>query len=798
MSLGLSKSFDGAAVSDNDREMLDSSRHSKRYGASVYDRRKSGGHHTFAVKKKERKNRGKLVRRPTTPVEDLSNGVVSDADRSRDISLYQAEENDDSMLTASFSSYDDQDHFLPAPALADWAISSCSSTAETSNTSVVEASRMRLEIVQKQQSGRARKFLNERSHDNVTTDKEEETPETSFTVTTVPAVNDRTATTTEDDDDDDADADNHSGLTNPAAGNCFHHHRQQPLMSTDLSPIHKRSNVEDCTTRTPETLPCTPPPSSSDGKTRSSINFARELNLPIADADDGDSVLAWKPVWLQKQTSPLTVDSHPIPPPETDYQDDVTARMSRDNSLTISNVSNDKMSVEAFRDDTNNTSWTSERQGEDNCKCLLGVPILHQDDQDSVATVLSVESKRQCWFRNELTNAKSEWEYYRNWLDDTQRQVTQMEMLITSSHAGFSQYAQHMADVTNSPTATDTYTTNAAVVASLSRRHRAKLRSLQSRETAIRSPLCTTYRNIQEMLEPHVTAILVCARNATVLKEHITREANDLSERGKGIHCLDETIPKAEAKVQDVFAILMDILNEHEDSCGVRDGRGKSDRWLAQASYWGAARHRFAAWKTVRRQQQAVFVEIIRLDMDHKRRQHEILHEFLPLRHEMLVWTRKAYERGVDLLHDTARTIPISHNGLELADCTGEMSIADNAYVQEYRIMDVKMTTGWQSAMVVVTQDDRLHVFANYQSGVAMSMKQSIVEHLLDNHPYLSIFPGHYEVSRNGLEIELLRPGRSQLFRKRHDFVVFRLPNETEATHWFEHLHELTECRIHC
>jgi hypothetical protein len=774
MSFGLSKSFDGAAVSDNDREMLDSSRHNKRYGASVYDRRKSGGHHTFAVKKKERKNRGKLVRRPTTPVEDLLNGVVSDADRSRDISINQAEGNDDSMLTASFSSYDDQDHFLPVPPLADWAISSCSSTAETSNTSVVEASRRRLEIVQKQQSGRARRFLNERSHDNVTTDKEEETPETPCTATTVPVVNDRTATT-DDDDDDDVDADNHSGLTNPAAGKDFHHRRQQPLLSTDLSPIHKRSNVEDCTTRTPETLPCTPPPSSPDGKTRSSINFVRELNLPIAEEDDSDRVLAWKPAWLQKQTSPLTVDS-PSPPPNTDYQDDVTARMSRDYSLTVPNVSNDNMSVEAFRDDMNDT-WTSERQGEDNCKCLLGVPILHQDTQDSVATMLSVESKRQCWFRNELTNAKSEWEYYRNWLDDTQRQVTQMEMLITSSHAGFSQYAQHMAGVTNSPAVTDTYSTNAAVVSSLSRRHRAKLRSLPSRETAILSPLCTTYRKVQEMLEQHVPAMSVCARNATVLKEHITRKASDLSEQGKRIHCLDETIPNAETKVQDVFAILMDVLNEHDDSRGVRDGRGKSDRWLAQASYWGAARYLFAAWKAVRRQQQAVYVEIIRLDMDHKRRQHEILHEFLPLRHNMLVYTREAYERGVDLLHDTARTIPMSHDGLEWADFTGEMSIADNAYVQEYRIMDVKTTTGWQSTLVVVTQDDRLHVFANYQSGVAVSMKESIVEHLLDNHPYLSIFPGHYEVSRNGLEIELLRPGRSQLFRKRHDLVVFRLPN---------------------
>jgi hypothetical protein len=266
---------------------------------------------------------------------------------------------------------------------------------------------------------------------------------------------------------------------------------------------------------------------------------------------------------------------------------------------------------------------------------------------------------------------------------------------------------------------------------------------------------------------------------------------------------LDETILKAETKVQDIFAILMDVLNEHDDDSsgrGVRNRRGnKSDRWLAQASYWGAAQHLFAAWKTIRRQQQAVYVEIIRLDMDHKRRQHKILHEFLPLRHEILVYTQEAFERGVDLFHETARTIPISHNGLELADCTGGMSIVDNAYVQEYRIMDVKMTTGWQNALVVVTQDDKLHVFVNYQSGGTMSMQQSIVEHLLENPPYLSIFPGHYEVSRNnGLEIELLRPGRSVLFRKRHDLVVFRLPNETEATHWFEHLHQLTECGIHC
>lgn len=538
--------------------------------------------------------------------------------------------------------------------------------------------------------------------------------------------------------------------------------------SPQLSPV--RNVKKDEMIGTPETLPCTPEQQGTDKV--SMPKFA--VGLPLSEEE--------RHSWQQSLDYDVTSPESSLQKDESVGAEETACESKRDDHSTGSNAKASTLStlaVEKSIERSNNTETciSDDSTSSDHLNCL-GV-----DMGDRLAIVSSVESKRQCWLQNELSSTRNEWEYYNKWLNDTVREVSKVEELIANSHVSLVQYTQHLAELSNGR---ETVMTRW----SLSRRHRQIIKDI-SAETELGHVLVDSYRAVQDTLEEQVPAMTECVRNATVLKETITVQAEALAAQGAAI-CLDN-VTLAEENTQQAFCILMDVLNEHEGSdAKVR----RSDRWVAEASYRHAARNVMVLWKSRRRQLQDIYKAIITLDQSRRQQQQAILRMFLPLRKEMLACTRQAYELGIERLHSQAKQVVVNYNAFPESQ-TSVSANAENAYVKQYRFVDLKASTGWQKVMIAVTLDDEMHIFANYDDQIGNTM-DGVKKTLQTKTPTLSLNPCHYEVSRNGMEIELLRPGRSKLFRKRDDHCVFRLSSEYEACKWFHDLHELTESGIHC
>ena len=66
----------------------------------------------------------------------------------------------------------------------------------------------------------------------------------------------------------------------------------------------------------------------------------------------------------------------------------------------------------------------------------------YQDKSECSAVISMVESKRRCWFENELRASRREWNHYKKWLRDSVREATRLDNLVRCSYEALDEYSK--------------------------------------------------------------------------------------------------------------------------------------------------------------------------------------------------------------------------------------------------------------------------------------------------------------------------------------------------------------------
>lgn len=457
-------------------------------------------------------------------------------------------------------------------------------------------------------------------------------------------------------------------------------------------------------------------------------------------------------------------------------------------------------------------------------KTFLGVMYPGKSDMASVLFV--VESKRQCWFQNEMEASRREWNYYKKWLHQGVHEIARVEDLIRCSYAAFTGYSNSVDDIRS-----DAFMNDDGEILTKrqkTRQQKKRVEKLVESETGanfLLDPMMEAFAILMQELDTQVPSLEENAQEAAALKKEIAAKAKDLEDTGNaiGVHAVE----LAEANIQATFESLMKVADwydsprtkGHVKNADEADD-GMRDRWLFETRYRNAAKLGLLTWKENRRDCQKLYAEIIRFDDDRKSRLKEIMLSFLPRRKRLMDSAHGALMLGSDAL-DTGKpskskgfkeieralakimiTIP-SNTKLVRTKYLGEMNQNDakdkdysaglckdlweSSYVKERQLVRLKSGKVWKTAVCVTTHDNYMHIFV---ASVADSDKtlQAVTQSLLTPVTEHSVKLAEFDVAilPDLTEIELLRRGRSVIFRKRDDHIVLKMDAADVAKGWVE------------
>jgi hypothetical protein len=305
------------------------------------------------------------------------------------------------------------------------------------------------------------------------------------------------------------------------------------------------------------------------------------------------------------------------------------------------------------------------------------------------------------------------------------------------------------------------------------------------------------------------------------LRELISASANDIEAKlnANGL----EEVEKAEANVRNAAKALTNAVKLHESTDFHNTippvNVDVLDRWLLEAQYRNAAHVEVLIWKENRRMLQAIYKEIVELDVERSRRMRQLLLSFLPKRRKFM---ESAHSSLLPAAQDLAKAKIDSQKESEaiektieaialtaIQNCGDSSALAgegdfeapgsewNSPFVKETFIFDFKVDTEWKLSVAVVTVDDFLHVFVLTEEdlrnlgGGLLSVEDALP--YIKMSPTLSISLEECEVDflvDSMTEMELRRSVRSKLrFRKQSDEQFFiKFKDREEAAEKFAYL----------
>lgn len=512
-----------------------------------------------------------------------------------------------------------------------------------------------------------------------------------------------------------------------------------------------------------------------------------------------------------------------------------------------SDLANNKLSLKSLSHKSTTTKSTKRKAKSSTTKStkIFG-GLMYHDITECAAILSMVESKRRCWFQNELESSWREWNHYKKWLRQSVRELTRMETLVQCSFIAFDGYSKAISAICNGAFVND----NGDF---LTKKERAKLLQQRGSETVgldgtpLLDPVIKSLASLSKELKTQVPPMKENVNEASELKTEITVRAKELKERGNTLGMT--SVERAEASIREAFDSLMKVTEWYEKPRPKDDivPECLKDRWLLESRYRNAAYVGLLIWKENRRDYQKIYAEIIQLDDDRKSGMKQLLLSFLPRRKKLMDSAHCALTAGTVSLDEPNKSrrketdeIECVLKGLSLPSSTTKeqfgsiqkvavwdegkgkvncylkapgLELWESPYVKERRLVELKLGRGWKTAISVITLDNYLHVFVaavdsktaeSSVSGIYDANLQEVALNLKVPVPEFSVKLAEFDITimPDATVIELLRRGRSKLFRKRDDQIMLRLESDDAAADWVHCVRFLMEiscsCRLEC
>jgi len=456
----------------------------------------------------------------------------------------------------------------------------------------------------------------------------------------------------------------------------------------------------------------------------------------------------------------------------------------------------------------------------------------YQDPSECAAVLSMVESKRHCWFQNELAASQTEWNLYKKWLRDMVRESAVVEKLVRNSYEAFGGYSKTIGAICD-----DSYVNDDDEL--LTKNQRTKLQKRRKDASAdsdpdalpLLGPLIVSFVELKKELEEHVPLMEDNVKDAAELNEEVAIKARELEEKGDALGWAP--VYAAEEKIREAFDGLLRVAMSIENKEVVRDVEGEEagapmDRWLAEFQYRNAAQLGLLMWKENRRDYQKVYAEVIELDNYRQQRMKQILLSFLSKRRRLVGSAHGALMPGAvtlkagmkskknednDIEKEMAKLLPpgpaqrppsSDQVGKVSSSCDSEDPLGDDIFVSTYvadrRVFSLKVGKEWKPAVSVKTLDQYIHFFV---AGDGAKESQSstnpfeegpvavldVTRSITSPVPEFSIkSTDEFDMKVKHDTVELLRTGRSKIFRKREDNIQIKFASVREASQWVESL----------
>jgi hypothetical protein len=314
---------------------------------------------------------------------------------------------------------------------------------------------------------------------------------------------------------------------------------------------------------------------------------------------------------------------------------------------------------------------------------------MYQDPKEIIPVLFMVESKRQCWFHNEMEAIRREWQYYKKLIRENVQEIIRVEDMIQSSNNGFLKYVQNIDDMV-----LDMYVNEVGDL--MTKRDKAKLLKKRSETndteddhhstndaTSWVSPMIESFSKVQGEIKTQMPFLQECLVDVTNLKQDMIQRGKELEEKGTRLSL--RVMEQAEGNIQGAFDALMKVVDDLERSktkssvksaSSLTYGSGTTvgsdgvlrefldetktdepspinDRWLYESQYRYAAKLGLLSWKENRKDYEFWYAEVVALHEERKCRLNEVLQTFLPRRKDLLAGTHMALMSGSDALDET-------------------------------------------------------------------------------------------------------------------------------------------------
>ena len=454
----------------------------------------------------------------------------------------------------------------------------------------------------------------------------------------------------------------------------------------------------------------------------------------------------------------------------------------------------------------------------------------YQDPSECAAVLSMVESKRHCWFQNELAASQTEWNLYKKWLRDMVRESAVVEKLVRNSFEAFGGYSKTIDAICD-----DTFVNDDGEL--LTKNQRTKLQKRRGDASAdsepdafpLLGPLIVSFVELKKELAEHVPLMEDNVRDAAELSEEIAIKAKELEQKGDALGWAP--VDAAEEKIREAFDGLLRVAMSIENKEVMRDVEGEEagapmDRWLAEFQYRNAAQLGLLMWKENRRDYQKVYTDVIELDNYRQQRMKQILLSFLSKRRRLVGSAHGALMPGAvtlkagmkskknednDIEKELAKLLPpgpaqkpsLNQVG-KVSSCDAEDPLGDDKFVSTYvadrRVFSLKVGKDWKPAVSVKTLDQYIHFFVAGDVATESSCSSNrfeegpvtvldVTRSITSPVPEFSIKPtDEFDMKVKHDTVELLRTGRSKIFRKREDNIQIKFASVREASQWVESL----------
>jgi hypothetical protein len=456
---------------------------------------------------------------------------------------------------------------------------------------------------------------------------------------------------------------------------------------------------------------------------------------------------------------------------------------------------------------------------------------MYQDPTELMPVLSMVESKRHCWFQNEMDAFRREWSYYRKLLRENVQEIIRVEEMLQLSFDALVEYAHNIEDMRN-----DVFLNEEGEVCSAKEKEKL-IKILDERlaaddeTSAWLTALRESFAKVKKEVDIQVPSLEECIFDVTKLKYEMMMKGKDVEEQGNAISL--RTMEQAEENIQIAFDDLLRVA----DACERHRGndvatpdsdahRSLNDRWLYESRYRHAAHLGLLTWKESRKECQQIYAKVIELNDERKNRLNEVLLSFLPRRKKLLKIVfgalmsgsealeegriskskenraiDKAIEKNAEqALNDQPSPVGVTSVLPPTSTVPGKISNRDiwsSSFLKDRRLLEVKVAKDtWKPAIAIITLDDMLQVIVvgdvpsdptlpTEERPTLLSVTQGLSE--IPVPPEYSVPLADFDVhlsTADMTEVELVRRSRSKLFRKRDDQITVRLSTVPEAAKW--------------